>query len=153
MTLPSIFNPEMTTKQLDRLNKLTNDTQPNWGKMNAAQMLAHLNVAYDITYGKADVKAPSGFMKLLFKLFLKKIVVGEKPYAKNSRTAPYFVITDEREFEKEKAKLAAYIQLVEKDGTAYYEGKVSASFGKLTAQEWSNQYYKHLDHHFTQFGV
>lgn len=153
MALPSIFNPEMTAKQLDRLNKLTNETTPAWGKMNAAQMLAHLNVAYDITYEKVDIKAPSGFVKLMFKLFLKKIVVGEKPYSKNSRTAPYFLVSDDREFEAEKEKLAAYIRKVEKDGESFYDGKESPSFGKLTAQEWSNQYYKHLDHHFTQFGV
>ena len=42
---------------------------------------------------------------------------------------------------------------MEAEGAAAYEGKESASFGVLTAQEWSNQFYKHMDHHLTQFGV
>ncbi len=152
MALPSIFNSEMTAKQLDRLNTLTPESKVLWGKMNSAQMLAHLNIGYDATYGKIDAK-PSAFAKLMLKLFVRKIVVGEKPYAKNSRTAPHFVVSDEREFESEKAKLAAYIQQVESDGEAFFEGKESPSFGKMTAQEWSNQFYKHLDHHFSQFGA
>ena len=152
MSLPSIFNSEMTGNQLDRLNKLSNDTAPSWGKMNAAQMLAHLNVGYDASYGKIDFK-PSGFAKFMLKLFIKKSVVGEKSYPKNGRTAPHFIVSDEREFEVEKETLTAYIQQVEKDGTAFFEGKESPSFGKMSSQEWSNQFYKHLDHHFTQFGV
>lgn len=152
MALPSIFNPEMTAKQLDRLNTITPESKALWGKMNSAQMLAHLNVSYDAAYGKIDAK-PSAFAKIMLKLFVKKIVVGEKPYPKNSRTAPYFIVSDTREFEVEKAKLSAYIQQVESDGTAFFDGKESPSFGKMSAQEWSNQFYKHLDHHFTQFGA
>lgn len=152
MALPSIFNAETTAKQLDRFNDLTPESKALWGKMNSAQMLAHLNIGYDATYGKIDEK-PSAFTKLILKLFVRKVVVGEKPYAKNSRTAPHFVVSDPREFELEKAKLIANIQQVEKDGVAFFDGKVSPSFGKMTAQEWSNQFYKHLDHHFSQFGA
>jgi hypothetical protein len=152
MALPSIFNAEVTTKQLDRLNTLTPESKALWGKMNTAQMLAHLNVGYDATYGKIDAKS-SAFKKIMLKLFVKKMVVGEKPYPKNSRTAPYFIVSDEREFESEKAKLAANIQQAETDGEAFFEGKESSAFGKMTAQEWSNQFYKHLDHHFSQFGA
>ncbi len=39
---------------------------------------------------------------------MKKSVVGEKPYPKNGRTAPQFLITNEREFEKEKKQLISY---------------------------------------------
>jgi hypothetical protein len=39
----------------------------------------------------------------MMKLFVKNIVVGEKPYAKNSRTAPEFIIANQRDFEKEKS--------------------------------------------------
>ena len=27
------------------------------------------------------------------------------------------------------------------------------TLGKLKSQEWNNMFYKHLDHHLTQFGV
>ena len=104
MALQNIFSKASTEESLSRLEKLTPNTQPLWGKMNAAQMLAHLNVAYDMTYGKI-VPNNSFLTKLMLKLFVKNAVVSEIPYPKNSRTAPAFVIADQRDFEKEKAIL------------------------------------------------
>lgn len=152
MALPNTFDSATTQQTLTRLEKLTPLSTPHWGKMNAAQMLAHLNVTYDLAYERIP-HHPSFFAKLMLKWFVKDIVTSEKPYPKNSRTAPVFLISDEREFEKEKNKLIANIRDTEARGASYFEGKVSASFGKMTAGEWSNQFYKHIDHHFTQFGV
>lgn len=149
---PSIFDPNTTTTILERLNKLTPASQAQWGKMSVAQMLAHLNVAYDINYGKIPVHY-NWFAKLMLKLFVKSTVVGSKPYKKNGQTAPVFIISDERNFDLERSKLETYLHKMEAEGAAAYAGKESPSFGVLTAQEWSNQFYKHLDHHFTQFGV
>jgi hypothetical protein len=150
--LLNTFESSTTESVLKRLEKVSFDTVPQWGKMNAAQMLAHLNVAYDYSSGKLVAKN-SWLAKIMLKAFVKKIVVSEKPYAKNSRTAPDFLITTSKEFEVEKSKLIAYIKDTEQKGSAYFEGKESASFGPLTAKEWSNMFYKHIDHHFTQFGV
>ena len=38
-------------------------------------------------------------------------------------------------------------------GEQYFDGKESHSFGNLTSNEWNNLFYKHLEHHLTQFGV
>jgi hypothetical protein len=38
-------------------------------------------------------------------------------------------------------------------GEAHFDGKESLSFGKLTASQWNTMFYKHLNHHLTQFGV
>jgi hypothetical protein len=37
-------------------------------------------------------------MKLILTAFVKKIVVGEKPYKHNSQTAPAFIVKDNRNF-------------------------------------------------------
>lgn len=152
MTLLNTFDPKTTEETFKRLEKLTYMSKPQWGKMNAAQMLAHLNVAYDLAYGKRASKA-NLFAKLMLKLFVKGIVVGEKPYSKNSPTGPDFLIADERDFEKEKALFIANVKETEAKGASYFEGKESSAFGKLSSKQWSIQFYKHLDHHFTQFGV
>ncbi|MES2132087.1 MAG: DUF1569 domain-containing protein [Bacteroidota bacterium] len=153
MNLLNTFDPATTSSTLNRLDKLSHSTTPQWGKMNAAQMMAHLSVPYDFAYGKKELK-PSFFTKLMLNLFVKDMVIGEtKPYPKNSRTSPDFIIADERDFEKEKARLIANIKETEAKGTTYFEGKDSGAFGKLAAKQWSVQFYKHLDHHFTQFGV
>lgn len=152
MALPSIFETKTTESILSRLNHLTNTTQPLWGKMNAAQMLAHLNVAYDIDSGKIKSETPA-LMKFMLKLFLKPILVNEKPYKKNSRTAPTFLISTEKDFEKEKKSLIDNILESQNNGREYYEGRESNSVGKMNANEWSTMYYKHIEHHFSQFGI
>ncbi len=152
MALPSVFDPKTTEETFKRLEKITYVSKPQWGKMNSAQMLAHLNVAYDLAYDKIQVKN-SGFKKFILKLLVKPMVVGEKGYKKNSQTAPEFIIADERDFEKEKSKFIDNVKQTEAHGAKYFEGNESKSVGVMTAKEWSNQFYKHIDHHFSQFGV
>ena len=151
MAYSNIFSQSASSEMLKRLDKLTPTSKPIWGKMEAAQMLAHLNVAYDKTYNPG--KAPGAIGKMMLKLFVKNAVVSNKPYSKNGRTAPEFVIDGPCDFEKEKARLIENIKKTEQKGIAYFEGKENISFGKLTSNEWSNMFAKHMDHHFQQFGV
>jgi len=149
---PSIFDASTLEENKNRIDKLTVTSQPKWGKMNVAQMLAHLNVAYDYSQGKKKAKI-NPILKFILKTFIKKSVVGNKPYTKNGKTPSYFLITEEKEFDKEKAALLVNMKWVFEKGEAYFQDRPTASFGKLKAQEWSNLYQKHLDHHLTQFGV
>lgn len=150
--MKDIFDKEVASEVIDRINKLTPETQPVWGKMDVAQMLAHCNVTYEMVFTDKH-KAPNAIMKLMLKAFLKGIVVGPKPYKKNSQTAPAFLITDKRVFDAEKQRLIDHINKVQTMGKSQFEGKESLSFGKLTAAEWNGMFYKHLDHHLGQFGV
>ncbi|MDO6436776.1 DUF1569 domain-containing protein [Cyclobacterium sp. 1_MG-2023] len=152
MALPNIFDKNVTEGLIARINKLKTDSQPEWGKMNAPQMLAHCNVTYEMAYTDKHPK-PNFFMKFILKLFVKNIVVGEKPYKRNSQTAPAFLITDTRDFEKERKRLIDYLNQTQALGEKSFDKKESNSFGKLSIEEWNNMFYKHLDHHLTQFGV
>ncbi len=149
---PNIFTAAVTDKLIQRINALTPGTKGLWGKMNVAQMLAHCNVTYEMAYENKHPK-PGPFMTFILKTFVKKIVTGDKPYPKNSRTAPAFLITSEKNFEAEKNRLIAYLNKTQQLGEAHFDGKPSLSFGKLTIQEWNTMFYKHLDHHLQQFGV
>ncbi|PWG04850.1 DUF1569 domain-containing protein [Polaribacter aquimarinus] len=150
--MKNIFTKEVTNEVIARINNLTSESQPKWGKMSVAQMLAHCAVTYEMVYTDKHPK-PNAFTKFILKLFVKKIVVSEKTYAKNGRTAPQFLISDERVFATEKQRLINFINQTQELGESYFDGKESHSFGKLTSQEWNNSFYKHLDHHLTQFGV
>jgi hypothetical protein len=99
MSWKNLFNETESRETIERINKLTPETQHLWGKMDVAQMMAHCNVAYELVYTDKHPK-PKGFQKFMIKLFAKNIVVGPKPYKKNMRTAPMFIIADGREFEK-----------------------------------------------------
>ena len=150
--MQNLFASKDAQAIIDRIHKLTPDTQAQWGKMNVAQMLAHCNVAYDMSLTDQYTK-PGSFKKFMLKMFVKNAVVGPKPYPKNGRTAPEFVIANERDFETEKKKLVDYIIRVKHLGGAHFNGKESHSFGALTETEWNTMFSKHLDHHLTQFGV
>lgn len=151
--IKNIFTTEGANEVVNRINNLQPNTLAKWGTMNVAQMLAHCNVPYAYTFEPEKFKKPGFFMKLMLKAFVKKIVTSSKPYKQNERTAPEFVISNERDFETEKAKLIGNILKTQELGVQYFEGKENFSFGKMTAEEWNTMYYKHLDHHLRQFGV
>lgn len=150
--MKNIFIKENTLEIIDRINALKPSSEPKWGKMNVAQMLAHCNVTYEMVFD--DIHKPAkGLKRLLLKAFIKGVVVSEKPYKPNGRTAPQFLIVDERVFEKEKERLINYVTKTQVLGEKHFEGKESISFGVLSKSEWNNMFYKHLDHHLKQFGV
>lgn len=150
--MKNIFTKPVADEVVSRINGLTPETQAQWGKMNVAQMLAHCNVSYEMVYTDKPPK-PNAFVKFMLKLFVKNAVVSEKPYKKNGQTAPQFVIADARDFEVEKKRLVDYIVKTQELGEAHFDGKESHSFGSLSKDQWNNLFYKHLDHHLTQFGV
>ncbi len=152
MDLPNIFTSPVSDKIIQRINALTTTSQPVWGKMNVAQMLAHCNVTYEYLFENNHPK-PNAFLKFIIKLMAKKAVVSNTPYKKNSPTGPDFKMTTDKDFATEKSRLISYLQRTQALGENHFDGKESHSFGELTLNEWNNMFYKHLDHHLTQFGV
>ncbi|WP_339884170.1 DUF1569 domain-containing protein [Polaribacter vadi] len=150
--MKNIFSKEVTEGVVARIEDLTSQTQPIWGKMSVAQMLAHCCVTYEMVYTDKHPR-PNAFTRFMMKTLIKNIVTSEKLYVKNGRTAKQFVITDSKNFETEKKRLIDFITKTQQLGEPEFEGKESHSFGKLTAKEWNNLFYKHVDHHLRQFGV
>ncbi len=150
--MKNIFEQSVSSDIISRINQLQPDTKAQWGKMNAPQMLAHCNVTYEMVYDNIHPK-PGFLAKFMLKLFVKSAVVSDKPYKKSSQTAAQFIIKEDKDFDKEKNRLINYINQVQQEGAANFDGRESHSFGPLSTAEWSNLFYKHLDHHLTQFGV
>ena len=132
--MKNIFLEDTVNEVVSRINQLQPSTQPQWDKMSPDQMLAHLNVAYAFTYEPEQFKKPNTFKKILLKAFVKKMVSSERPYPKNSKTSPEFIIVGQRDFEKEKAKLIDYIMKTQKLGFAHFDRKDNFSFGKMTGR-------------------
>ena len=94
--------PAVTRKVIGRIQQqLLVIQKPQWGKMNAAQMFCHCNVAYAYTYQPEQFKAPGTIKKFFsWKPFLKKSLQDkalqqELPYCSD------FLIADERRSWKE----------------------------------------------------
>ena len=148
----NIFKSETVNQVTERIDKLSAESKAKWGKMNVGQMLAHCNVTYEMVYEDKH-KKPNAFLRFILKTLVKNKVVSDEPYKKNGKTAPQFIITDERTFEDEKGRLKAYLNQTQALGEDHFEGKESDSFGALNKKEWNNMFYKHLDHHLNQFDV
>ena len=150
--MKNIFSLYVSNEVIARIESLTPETKPNWGKMSVSQMLAHCNVTYKMAFSTSK-KRPNFLTRLVLKFVVKPMVVSEKPFSKNGKTAPQFLVTDDKNFEEEKSKLIENVKKVQELGSDYFDGKESITLGKLKSQEWNNMFYKHLDHHLTQFGV
>jgi hypothetical protein len=150
--LKNIFDKTVSEEIIGRINLLSPNSEPKWGKMTVDQMLAHCNVTYEPLYDNKHPK-PKGLKKWMLKTFVKNIVVSEKPFKKDGRTAPEFIVTSEKNFKKEKGRLISYILKTQELGSNYFDNKESHSFGNLAKTEWNNMFYKHLDHHLSQFGI
>ncbi|WP_439882139.1 DUF1569 domain-containing protein [Pontibacter sp. MBLB2868] len=150
--MKNVFNQVDAETLIRRINNLRPETKQLWGKMSVAQMLAHLNVTYEMVYEEKHPR-PNAFVKFILRKLVKNKVVNETPFKQNGRTAPQFIINNDKDFETEKSRLISYIQKTQQLGQSHFEGQESHSFGPLTSREWNNMFYKHLDHHLKQFGV
>ena len=150
--MKNIFETSTSEELINRINKLTPPSQPLWGSMSVSKMLAHCNVTYELVYENIHPK-PKGLMKFILKTFVKNNVVSDIPFKRNQRTAPVFLIANERDFITERTRLIDHINKTQQFGEEYFTNRESHSFGVLNRNEWNNMFYKHLDHHLTQFGV
>ena len=61
--MDSLFNKTGNDAIIQRIQSLTAESQPLWGKMNVAQMLSHCQAPLDVAFG--DVKLKSNIIFLL----------------------------------------------------------------------------------------
>ena len=152
MGYPSIYDRNTTDALTRRINALQPRQERRWGKMNVAQMLAHCCIPYEHLGGERPYDVPL-LMRWMVRLFFKRSMTNEVDYQKNGPTAPSFVVADEKDFSAERQRLLNYISKFHRMAPHQMEEMRHGSLGRLTATEWSNMLYKHLDHHLRQFGV
>ncbi len=136
----------------DRLAQLRSDSERQWGKMNAAQALAHLCKGMEQACG--DILPPRMLIGRLLGGFVKsKALTDDEPMRRNSPTVPGFVVLDERSFLAERDRLYGLIDRAVTTGPAGCTSHPHSFFGRLTPEQWGILMFKHLDHHLRQFGV
>lgn len=136
---------------LDRLERLPPAAARVWGKMAAAQMLAHCAIALEMATG--DAPRPQKLIGKLLGPFFKGKLLGEEPFSKGSPTDPAFVVTGPHDFTKEKVRLTALVNRFCDEGSAAADGRIHSFLGRLSGEEWGRMMWKHLDHHLRQFGA
>jgi hypothetical protein len=146
----SIFEPSAREELVRRLATLSPDTAPRWGKFNATRMLSHVNDALRMATGELPVKPRKSFLR---NAIVRYLIIYVFPFPKGAPTAPELLARSDRaEFNAERAAFAELLAKVGSQG-----GRVAwpdhPAFGPMTRKDWGVIAFKHVHHHFTQFGI
>jgi hypothetical protein len=147
----NLFEKEAVDEVCGCLDKLQPETPRQWGKMDVAQMIAHCSAALDMASGKLN--PPRIFIGRVLGPLVKPIYTNEKPFSKSSPTDKRLIISDQRDFARERERLKQCVRQFHEGGEAKCTRHPHPFFGALTTYEWSRGMYKHLDHHLRQFGA
>ncbi len=147
----SLFEPDARQSITARLAALRPEAARQWGKMSAAQMLAHCSAALEVATG--DRPRKHALIGRILGPFVKAALLGEKPFSKDSPTDPTFIVKDERDFEAEQRRLAGIVERFCDAGPGKAASQVHSFLGRLDGDQWGIMMYKHLDHHLRQFGA
>lgn len=147
--MKSLFDQEAYTEIRTRLDALSENSERQWGKMTAGQMLHHCQAPLNIILEKEDYGfKPNWLINLLF----KKSMYSDQLWRKGLPTAKALKETVPRDFTKEKATLESLLDELHSKRDRE-EWPIHPSFGKFTKEQYGKMQYKHLDHHLRQFGV
>jgi Protein of unknown function (DUF1569) len=146
-----LFEPATLEEVIARIDRLNATSQRQWGKMDAAQMMAHCSNALEMACG--DRVAKRSLIGRLVGGRVRHLLTNDKPFPKNSPTDKQLKISDPREFAREQERLKQCVRKFQTGGEAKCTSQPHPFFGPITPMEWSSGMYKHLDHHLRQFGA
>ncbi|GAA0871384.1 phenylacetic acid degradation bifunctional protein PaaZ [Gangjinia marincola] len=148
---------EITEESLHQaLAKLNEDSEPVWGSMSAQQMIEHLEYSYRIASGEIqdfDIVTPEKYIEKVAETLYQYEVMPRNydfPLADKAKMSEL----KHPDLASAKAKLVeardAYLAYFEEHPKATLKNAV---FGELNKFEWYLLDRKHVNHHFTQFGL
>lgn len=150
--MKSLFEPAQTQEVKSRIARLTPRSERQWGKMTAAQAMAHCAVSMEMALG--DNKPPRAFVGRVIGGVIKPLVLrDDEPMRRNSPTMKTLIVEDERDLGRERERLCGLIDRFSAAGPAGCTEHPHSFFGRLKPDEWAILMYKHVDHHLRQFGV
>jgi hypothetical protein len=149
--MKQLHDPAVRSELEARLAALRPDAQRKWGSMTPDQMLWHVNQFLGWSMGEncPPAKKSNAVAAALMKFFLIYV-----PWPKGAPTNPNAKVAaaTRHDFEAERAKCRALIdRFVSKPVDGAWPD--DPSFGPADGTFASRLQAKHLNHHFTQFGV
>lgn len=133
-----------------RIARLRPGSARQWGRMDAAQMLAHCAAGFAMTRGEI---APPRLLigRLLGPMVKRSLLVRGEPMRRNSPSTPEMIVDDARDFAAEHERLVGALDRFVAAGPPGCTTHPHLFFGPLTPTEWAALMYQHLDHHLRQF--
>jgi hypothetical protein len=151
--MKNLFDATVANQVKTRLGQLGPRSERLWGKMTAAQMLAHCSVSMQWAVGDVEPEKGAFPLRLMGRLVKPLVFRNDDPMRKNTPTVKSLIVADERDLDKERDRLSGLIDRFAAGGAAGCTTNPHSFFAKMTPEEWAILMYKHLDHHLRQFGV
>ena len=146
----TIFNPIHREELLQRLDRLTPDATPRWGKMTAHRMICHLSDSVAVTLGEI----PAAFQKRpLANPLVRWLLAYVLPFPKaKAETAPEMLTTQPTDWQADLTRARERLRAAAARGPNATWARHPA-FGEMSGKLNGVFIHKHFDHHLRQFGV
>jgi len=147
--MKTIWEKDAQDELLARAEKLRPDAPALWGKLNCPRMLTHVTDGLRMAMGSLKVTTKNSPLRFAP---IRYLIIYVFPLPKGAPAAPELLARAPEEWERELADFKqVFAQLVADNQQT--DGQKHPAFGKLSVKDWGVLGYKHLDHHFKQFGV
>lgn len=146
--MPSIHDPARRRELVERLARLTPETKARWGRFTAQRMVKHTHDSIRMATGEFAVRP----RRLPLLPILRPLIIHVLPFPKGAPTAPELLDGEIATWDADLAALRAAIDSLEPPARGTPQPEHPA-FGPMTVHDWGVLLYKHLDHHFRQFGI
>jgi hypothetical protein len=149
----NLFDAAVVKQVKNRLSNLQAQSERHWGKMTAAQMLAHCSLSMEWALGEVVPQQGPLPVRIVGRFIKLMVFRNEDPIRKNAPTAKSLMVSDERDLSEERRRLTDLVDKFAAGGAAGCTKSPHPFFGPLTPEQWAILMYKHLDHHLRQFGA
>jgi len=147
--MQSLWNAADRQGLFQRLDRLGPDAPARWGKFTATKMLAHVNDALRMSSGTLETSLKRTPLRYPV---LKHLVVYVAPWPKGVPTVPELLSRGSgAEWD---AECAAFPTAVDGFVNRPRDARLPLhpAFWKLSRHAWGRLAWRHIDHHFRQFG-
>ena len=146
--MKNLLDDPARREMLSRLDSLRADSAPRWGSMDVGRMLCHLTESMRMGVGDLGVKSQR--MRAFQRFPLKHLILYVLPFPKGAPSAPELLTGKPAQFDADRDTLRGQMESFSERCVG---GAEHPLFGVLDAREWGALAFKHMDHHFRQFGA
>jgi hypothetical protein len=148
--MKTIFDEYTRQELIGRINLINDESQRQWGKMTAFQMLKHCTVWDEWIQGRSKLPYRQSILGKFFgRMALRATVNNDRPMKKNMPAGDLKVRETFGDVDTQKGK---WVERISDYGTFSNPNFIHDFFGHMTRDEIGIFAYKHADHHLRQFG-
>lgn len=151
--MKTLTDPGAVQELIERLDTLSPNQNPVWGRMNVGQMVRHLLDTYELAMGQRTASEHSNWFQ---RTVIKYLALHTSmPWPKGVPTRPEF---DQEKNGTPPGVFTAEVEELKRAVRRFATHPRDFQFGRhpifleLTEWEWMRWAYAHCDHHLRQFG-